>query len=176
MGMNGYLCALSAERHAELEAEPKRLFEVIGLKGGETTGVLDLDKAWDALDVLLSRRGEDRVLGDAVLARSGTPMKAAGAYGPAFYLPPARVARIAAVLGKLPAAHVRDRYGELHGKNVHGDYGQEICAPDEIKYIRDKVAAIQRAEIAALDASVAKLKAFYARAAKDGDGVMSLVT
>jgi len=173
--MDGYLCALSAARAAQLDAEPGRLFEVIGLRGGQAIGVLDLGKAWDALDILLSDRGGDRLLGDAVLARSGKPLKAAGAYGPASYLPPPRVARIAAALGKLPAKHVLDRYGGLFGKNVHGGYGQEVCAPDEIKYIRDKVAAIQRAEIAALEASVKKLKAFYASAARDGDGVMAVV-
>ena len=148
---------------------------MIGLRGGAASGVLDLGKAWDALDILLSDRGGDRLLGDAVLARSGKPMKAAGAYGPASYLPPARVARIAATLGKLPAGRVRERYGALYGKNVHGGYGQEICAADELKFIRDKVAAIQRAEIVALEAAVKKLKEFYSGAAKAGDGVMAVV-
>ena len=145
MGMDGYLCALSAARAAQLDARPGQLLDVFGLRDGEAVGVLDLGKAWDALDIILSDRGDDSLLGDAVLARSGKPMKAAGAYGPASFLLPSRVARIAAALGKVPARRVRDRYGELYGKNVHGGYGQEVCASDEIKYIREKVAAIQRA-------------------------------
>ena len=174
--MHGYLCPLSAERHAALEADPAQLFDVLGLRGGAATDVLDLDRAWDALDIIVSRRGADPLLGDAVLARTGERMRAAGAFGPALYLPPARVERIAKALAKLPARLVRDRYGELLGKTVHGGYGQETCAADEIAYIRDKVAEIQRAEIAHLETAVSKQKAFYAAAAKAGDAVMSLIT
>ena len=174
--MQGLLCALSAKRHALLEADPGLLSDLIeARRGGEIRGLLDLGKAWDALDILLSRRGDNRVLGDAVLARSGTSMRAAGSYGKAQFLPPARVAEVATAIARLPASLVRDRYGELFGKTVHGNYGQETCADDEIAFIRQQVADVQRAEIAELDAQLAQLKALYAAAAKAREGMMAIV-
>ena len=175
MGMDGLLCALSAKRHAMLEADPGLLFELSDPSGGEVRGLLRLGKAWHALDILLSREGEDPLLGDAVLARSGTSMRAEGGYGKAKFLPPARVAKVAAALARLPAGLIHDRYGELFGTNVHGNYGQESCAPDEIAFIRERVAETQRAEIAELEGTLAKLKALYADAAKAGHGVMAVV-
>jgi hypothetical protein len=151
------------------------LFELSDPSGGEVRGLLRLGKAWHALDILLSREGEDPLLGDAVLARSGTSMRAEGGYGKAKFLPPARVAKVAAALARLPAGLIHDRYGELFGTNVHGNYGQESCAPDEIAFIRERVAETQRAEIAELEGTLAKLKALYADAAKAGHGVMAVV-
>ncbi|HXU03894.1 MAG TPA: hypothetical protein VN903_23190, partial [Polyangia bacterium] len=86
-----------------------------------------------------------------------------------------RVAKIAAALAKLPARVVRDRYGELFGKTVHGNYGQETCADDEIAFIREQVAETQRREIEELEGKLTKLIALYAAAAKAGDGMMAVV-
>jgi hypothetical protein len=175
MGMAGLLCALSAKRHALMEEDPDLLVELQDRGGPEIRGLLQLGKAWHALDLLLSRDGEDPLLGDAVLARSGKSMRAKGAYGKAKFLPPARVAKVATALARLPASLIRDRYSELFGKNVHGDYGQESCAQDEIPFIRKHVAEAQNDEIAELAAKFTKLRALYAAAAKAGEGMMSIV-
>ena len=175
MGMSGLLCALSAKRHALMEEDPALLFDLQDPNGPEMRGLLRLGKAWHALDTLVSRDGDDPVLGDAVLARTGKSMKAEGAYGKAKFLAPARVAKIAATLARLPANLIRDRYGELFGKNVHGNYGQETCAPDEVAFIREQVAEAQNTEIGELDAKFAKLRALYAAAAKAGEGMMAIV-
>ena len=176
--MDGVLCALSAKRHAMLQADPGLLFELTDpthAGGEQMRGLLHLGKAWDALDLLVSRRGEDALLGDAVLARSGKSMRAEGGFGKAQFLAPVRVAKIAAALAKLPARVVRDRYGELFGKTVHGNYGQETCADDEIAFIREQVAETQRREIEELEGKLTKLIALYAAAAKAGDGMMAVV-
>jgi len=175
MGMSGLLCALSAKRHALMEEDPGLLFDLSDPGGPEMRGLLRLHKAWHALDILVSRDGDDPVLGDAVLARSGKSMKAEGAYGKAKFLAPERVAKIAAALARLPASLIRDRYGELFGKNVHGNYGQETCAPDEIAFIREQVADARNTEIGELDAKFVKLRALYAAAAKAGEGMMAIV-
>jgi|KBSMisStandDraft_5_1062788.scaffolds.fasta_scaffold817597_2 hypothetical protein len=174
--MYGLLCALSAKRHALIEADPALLSELTeARRDKKVRGLLDLGKAWDALDILLSRRGDDAVLGDAVLARSGKSMRAAGAYGKARFLAPERVAEVAGALAKLPNTVIRDRYGELFGKTVHGNYGQESCAADELAFIREKVDETRDAEIEELESKLAKLKALYAAAAKAGDGMMAVV-
>ena len=144
MGMDGVLCALSAKRHAMLQADPGLLFELTDpthAGGEQMRGLLHLGKAWDALDLLVSRRGEDALLGDAVLARSGKSMRAEGGFG----------------------------------KTVHGNYGQETCADDEIAFIREQVAETQRREIEELEGKLTKLIALYAAAAKAGDGMMAVV-
>jgi hypothetical protein len=176
MGMYGLLCTLSAKRLAMMEDDPGVLSELIEARHEQAIrGLLDLGKAWDALDILLSRRGDDPLLGDAVLARSGAPIRAEGAYGKAHFLPPARVAEVAAALAKLPKNLIRIRYGELRGKTVHGNYGQEACTDDELAYIREKVGEIQHDEIEELERKLAKLKMLYAGAAKAGDGMMAIV-
>ena len=175
MGMSGLLCALSAKRHALVEEDPGLLFDLQDPNGPEMRGLLRLGKAWHALDILVSRDGDDPVLGDAVLARSGKSMKAEGAYGKAKFLAPARVAKVAAALARLPASLIRDRYGELFGKNVHGNYGQESCAPDELAFIREQVADAQNTEMGELDAKFVKLRALYAAAAKASEGMMAIV-
>ena len=69
---------------------------------------------WETLDMIVSGRGRDPVLGDAFLARSGKPLSVDTAFEQALVLGPARVAEIAAKLAEVPEKIVRERYAQLH--------------------------------------------------------------
>lgn len=176
MGMTAVLCALSPKRRAMLEEDPSILRELLAARHeGTVPGLVDLDKTWDALDQLLSRRGKDAVLGDAVVARTGAKMRAKAGIGNARLLEHARVVEIAAALAKLPDDVVVDRYDELFGKQVHGDFGQERVAPGDSKWLREKVTESRKAEIATLTTAASALRKLYADAAEAGHAVMSIV-
>src|SRR5438874_1017486 len=129
MGMYGVLITLSPKRLAQLEEDPDTLEEVLEARHEtQIPGLLDLGKTWDALDVMLSERGKDAVLGDAVLGRSGRELAGEHAYGSARVLAPARVAEVATKLDALAATHVKDRYPRLAIVKVHGKFGEQ---PDD---------------------------------------------
>jgi hypothetical protein len=129
MGMYGVLITLSPKRLAQLEEDPDTLEEVLEARHEtEIPGLLDLGKAWDALDVMLSERGKDAILGDAVLGRSGRKLGGGHSFDIARVLAPARVAEIAAKLDALSASHVADTYPSLATSKVHGKFGEQ---PDD---------------------------------------------
>jgi hypothetical protein len=63
--------------------------------------------------MILSGRGRDEVLGDALLARSGKNLSVDNAFEQARVLSPQRVAEVAAKLAELPAATVKERAQQL---------------------------------------------------------------
>ncbi len=162
MGMNCLLCTLSAKRLALLQEDPEIFEELVESRHeSEIPGLLDLGNAWDALDFLLSDRGRDELLGDAILARKGQRLRAKGAHGPPRVLAPARVRQISAALAKLPPDVLEARYSSLQGKEIHGKYGQ--------------VQATQARELAELEAVLRAVVDLYARAAIEGHSVMSAI-
>jgi hypothetical protein len=176
MGMNAVLCTLSAKRLAQLEAEPDLLRELLAARlETDIPGLLDIGKTWEALDFIISERGKEPVLADAVLARTGQQMRAAGAYGPARLLAPARVVQVSAALAALPADVVRQRYTRLGRMDVHGGYGREVGRMDDAKFLRDKVRETHDREIGELATALAGVVALYARAATSGHSVMSVI-
>lgn len=132
----------------------------------EIPGLLDLGKAWHALDIIVSGEGSDPVLGDALVGRTGRKLRAGAAYGSARLLDSNRVRRVAEALSKLPESIVRERYPDLYGKNVHGNYGQH----------RDKVRQVREAETAELEAKLGETRALYARAAAAGQSMLVVIT
>ncbi|MFL5350015.1 MAG: DUF1877 family protein [Hyalangium sp.] len=155
--MNGVLCTLSAKRLALLQEDPEIFEELVESRHeSEIPGLLDLGKTWDALDFLLSDRGRDELLGDAILARKGQKLRAKGAHGPPRVLAPARVRQISAALAKLPPDFLKTRYPSLQGKEIHGNYGQEKQLPQ-------------------LEAVLRSVVDLYARAAIEGHSVMSAI-
>jgi hypothetical protein len=90
--MFGILITLSPKRLAVLEEDPETLIDVVESRDEQPIpGLLDIGNAWDALDIMLSDRGKDALLGDAVLGRSGRKF----GDGSARVLGRARVAEIA---------------------------------------------------------------------------------
>ena len=74
------LIALSAKRQTLLESEPETLEDVVEARHDEPIpGLLDLNTHWETFDTLLSGRGRDEILGDALLARSGKRFNAGDA-------------------------------------------------------------------------------------------------
>lgn len=111
---HGILIALSSKRLALLESEPDTLEDVVEARHEDAIpGLLDLKTHWEALDTIMSGRGRDEVLGDALLARSGKDLSVDNAFEQARVLSPQRVAEIAAKLGALPVATFRDRAQQL---------------------------------------------------------------
>lgn len=176
MGMKGLLLALSDKRMAMLEEEPELLFDVIEARHREPiAGLLDLDKAWHALDLLLGA-DEDDLLGDAVLARSGKSFGPEISYGRGHLLSPARVSSISAALEALPESTVEDRYHSLRGREVHGGYGPKAEGPAEYAEELDALGdEEERAEQEELATCFEGLRAFYLRASRRGEAVLSMV-
>ena len=162
MGMDGILCTLSAKRLALLQEDPEIFEELVESRHeSEIPGLLDLGKTWDALDFLLSDRGREELLGDAILARKGQKLRAKGAHGPPRVLAPARVRQISAALAKLPPDLLKTRYPSLQGQELHGKYGQDP--------------ATQARELTQLETMLRAVVDLYARAAIEGHSVMSAI-
>jgi len=92
MPKQGILLALSEKRLALLVEDPEMLEDIVD-EGDNIPGLVEIGSAWDALDVLLSDRGTDAILGDAVLARTGKALESS--FEIARLIGPARVAEVA---------------------------------------------------------------------------------
>ena len=175
MGMDALLCSLSAKRLALIEEDPEVLGELIEARHeAQIPGLLDLGKTWHALDIMLGD-GKDPVLADTLVARNGKKLKAGAQHGKARMITAVRVAEIAKALLALPASVVTERYATLYGKTVHGGYGQELVAPDDKDWLREKVEQNQKAEIAELTEAFAAVVALYKQAAAAKHSMMSVI-
>jgi hypothetical protein len=175
MGMDALLCSMSPKRLAMIEEDPEVLSELIEARhDSEIPGLLDLGNTWHALDILLGD-GKDDVLADALVARNGKKLKAEAAHGKARMIGASRVAEIAKALSALPETLVADRYGALYGKTVHGGYGQEMVAPDDKQWLRDKVIKNQATEIEKLTEAFVSVVALYTDAAAKKHSMMSVI-
>lgn len=131
MSLFGVMITLSPKRLAQIEGDPETLEDVIEARHDEEIpGLLDLGVTWDALDVILSDRGKDAVLGDAILGRTGRKLNNAKntSAQSARVLDAKRVAEISAKLEGLAKTHVSDKYKRLAGAETHGQIGYE---PDD---------------------------------------------
>jgi hypothetical protein len=154
--MFGILITLSAKRLAVLEEDPETLMDVVEAREEqEIPGLLDIGNAWDALDVMLSDRGKDDLLGDAVLGRSGKKF----GDGSARVLGPARVAEIAKRLDSIAPTLIASRYGALASAKAHGKVGSK---PDD-------------EEREALELLLARVTALYKDAAKQQHSMLLLL-
>ncbi len=127
----GVMITMSPKRLAQIEGDPETLEDVLEARhDDEIPGLLDLGVTWDALDVILSDRGKDPVLGDAILGRSGRKLNGAKntSAQSARVVDAKRVAEISAKLSALPKSHVKDKYKKLHGAETHAQIGYE---PDD---------------------------------------------
>lgn len=112
---HGILISLSSKRLALLESEPDTLEDVIEARHEDKIpGLLDLETHWEALDMVVSGRGRDPILGDAFLARSGKPLAVDTAFEQALVLGPMRVAEVAAKLAEVSLALVTERLAQLN--------------------------------------------------------------
>ena len=107
---HGILIALSSKRLALLESEPETLEDVVEARHEDAIpGLLDLKTHWETLDMVMSGRGRDEVLGDALLARSGKTLSVDTAFEQARVLSPQRVVEVAGKLGELTTATFKER-------------------------------------------------------------------
>jgi hypothetical protein len=108
------LIALSSKRLALLESEPDTLEDVVEARHEEPIpGLLDLGTTWETLDMLLSGRGRDEMLGDVLLARTGKRLNVDTAFEQARVLSPQRVAEIAQKLAEVPPTLIAERLQQL---------------------------------------------------------------
>jgi len=124
---------------------------------------------------MLSDRGSDALLGDALLGRSGRKLQQRGPFSKARILEPARVKELAAALAQLPSDLVRQRYPTLAGREVYGDFGQEIAAEDAPAFVRGQVGKVREREIGELGKRLAALVGLYGEAARKGQWMLTLV-
>jgi len=160
MGMNGFLCTVSPARRRHLEEDPDLVHD---LASEDVPGLLRLEATWDALDLLLSNRGEDDLLGDVILARHGRPIGTPGTYGKAMILTPERVRAVAEALMRLPAGLVRDRYKSLARAKppAHGGFGENEDNEDE--------------DVEELSRRLKQVTELFVTAAKAGHGMLAMV-
>jgi hypothetical protein len=123
------MITLSPKRLAQIEGDPETLEDVLEARHEtEIPGLLDLGVTWDALDVILSDRGKDAILGDAILGRSGRKLEIEGSFSSARVVDAKRVAEIAKKLETIGVAIVTEKYGRLAAAKVHGKLGEK---PDD---------------------------------------------
>lgn len=172
MGMDAILCSLSAKRLAMLHEDPEVLQDLIDARHeSEIPGLLDLGNTWHALDVLLGE-GKHSLLGDAVLVRSGE--KLPGKLK-ARLMPPARVAEVAKALAALTPTHVQEKFKQLAGKSVHGNYGDDAGNDDDPPYLKDQVAKRHQVELKELTEALRSLTVLYAEAAKTKQAMLMVI-
>ena len=107
---HGILIALSSKRLALLENEPDTLEDVVEARHEDAIpGLLDLKTYWETLDMIMSGRGRDEILGDVLIARSGKNLSVDNAFESARVLSPQRVAEIAPKLAELTLATFKER-------------------------------------------------------------------
>lgn len=151
------LIALSSKRLALLESEPETLEDVVEARHEEPIpGLLDLKTHWETLDMLVSGRGRDEVLGDAFLARTGKRLDVDTAFEQARVLSPQRVSEIAQKLTALPATLVAERFKQLAEAKAPG----KPASPKQL---------------AELEALFAKVVALYSDAAKSKQSMLALL-
>ena len=151
------LISLSAKRFALLESEPETLEDVVEARHDEPIpGLLDLKTHWETLDLLLSGRGRDDILGDALLARTGKRFDAGDAFEQAKVLSPQRVAEVAQKLAEFPKDTVVERFKQLAENKTPGK-------PANAK------------AVAELEALYGKIVALYADAAKNKQSMLAIL-
>lgn len=151
------LIALSSKRLALLESEPETLEDVVEARHEEPIpGLLDLKTHWETLDMLVSGRGRDEVLGDAFLARTGKRLDVDTAFEQARVLSPQRVSEIAQKLTALPTTLVAERFKQLAEAKAPG----KPASPKQV---------------AELEALFAKVVALYSDAAKSKQSMLALL-
>jgi hypothetical protein len=107
---HGILIALSSKRLALLESEPDTLEDVVEARHEDAIpGLLDLKTYWETLDMIMSGRGRDEILGDVLLARSGKNLSVDNAFESARVLSPQRVAEISVKLNELTMPTFKER-------------------------------------------------------------------
>ena len=112
---HGILISLSSKRLALLESDPETLEDVVEARHEDAIpGLLDLKTHWETLDMIVSGRGRDEVLGDTFIARSGKDLSVDNAFEQARVLQPQRVAEVAQKLTDLTIPTFRDRAAQLN--------------------------------------------------------------
>jgi hypothetical protein len=151
------LIALSSKRLTLLESDPETLEDVVEARHEEAIpGLLDLKTHWETLDTILSGRGRDETLGDALLARTGKRLDVDTAFEQARVLSPQRVAEISTKLAEVPSTLVGERYKQLAEAKSPGK-------PANAK------------QLAELEELFAKIVALYAEAAKSKQSMLALL-
>lgn len=151
------LIALSSKRLALLESEPDTLEDVVEARHEEPIpGLLDLSTHWETLDMLISGRGREEVLGDTLLARTGKPLEVDTAFEQARVLSPQRVAEIAQKLAAVPATLVSDRFKQLAEAKTPGK-------------------PVNAKQLGELEALFAKVVALYTDAAKSKQSMLAIL-
>lgn len=176
MGPRAFLCTLSSRRTEQIFGDVAIVDDLLEAPVDlEIPGMLDLGTTWDALDLLLSERGEHPLLGDAILARTGQLLPAVGCGRYPRVLPPQRVARIKTALAEVPDDLIPVRFPDLFGREVAGDYGQSLCGPEAPEPQRHRMQRERIMQTAELDAMFRAVWALYDNATRDGHGMLSLV-
>jgi hypothetical protein len=151
------LIALSSKRLTLLESDPETLEDVVEARHEEPIpGLLDLKTHWETLDTILSGRGRDETLGDALLARTGKRLDVDTAFEQARVLSPQRVAEISTKLAEVPSTLVSERFKQLAEAKSPGK-------PANAK------------QLAELEDLFAKIVALYAEAAKSKQSMLALL-
>ena len=137
---------------------------------------LRLDKAWDALEVLLTGgRGVAGGIGDAVTGKGGTACPPLGAYGPSKRLSASRVEVIARSLASIDEETLRARVPLLSELDVHGSFGGATeVDPAIAQLLREEGFddETDAEEIAWLLELVERLAGFYREAHEEGEEVI----
>jgi hypothetical protein len=151
------LISLSSKRLALIESEPETLEDVVEARHEEPIpGLLDLKTHWEMLDMIISGRGRDETLGDALLARTGKRLEVDTAFEQARVLSPQRVSEVAEKLSAISGSLVSERFKQL----------AEAKSPGK---------PVNAKQLAELEALFAKIVTLYVDAAKSKQSMLALL-
>lgn len=119
MGMQLYLCRLSAKRQSLLQEDPDLVWEVIQ---SDAPGLLRVGKAWDALRHVVGPWDIHGALDGLLTASDGDRLEVESAFGRPCIFNSARVEGLAVRAAQVPSRPATECIGELAGTTVHGDY------------------------------------------------------
>jgi hypothetical protein len=125
MGMYGVLCRVSERQLARIREDERRagwLLTTSGPLRSKPWRLLDLDKAWDALDKGLTAVVTTGPLANVVHGVDGIKVGPPLSFGRPRYLSPAQVAECAEARGRVPEQTLRDRYFAGKMRGAHGDW------------------------------------------------------
>jgi hypothetical protein len=124
------LCKLSDKRQELLREDPDLVNDLLASRHDpDIPGLLNLGRAWDALDVVLSGRGASgEALDDVVLGRSGQVLPVGES---TTVLGAGRVAQIADALSALTPDEVTERLNLLDRHETHAHFGHDPATRDD---------------------------------------------
>lgn len=161
MGMVACFAALPRSALEHLQSEPDEIEDYLFPDDGDSDPPhsIDIDKSWHGLHYLLTGQAEGGPEPWSWVVQGGHAFGPEVGYGPARFLTPEEVQRVAAALDRTPIQHLVERFNpqDMQAKEIYPDVIWVRDAEEALDYVLD---------------GYQQLQTFYRDAAERGDGVI----